>query len=188
MFLQGLIYRLTGATTMQLSKLFILTILLLLNACTQNPYKIASATTLCCPGDFQEYTAYKLNSNGLPLFLRAYVLEEFENAIQEKGLIRNDQINDLMITLSYKHINLTAEQEEIDPFFRQESIQVELKFIAKIIIEMHETASNNLVWAGQINRIHTVQPGEYMHDERARGEFLMAFRNMLASYPIKSAK
>lgn len=168
---------------MQLAKLSIISILLLLSACTQNPYKIASATTLCCPGDYQEYSAYALESNDLPLFLRAYVLEEFDKAIQEKGLIRNDKIHDLMITLSYKHINLTAEQEDINPFFRQESIDVELKFIAKIIIEMHETASNDLVWSGQINRIHTVQPGEYMHDERARGEFLMAFRNMLSNYP-----
>ncbi len=165
------------------ARLFFVAVSFLIVSCSQSPYKIGSSVTLCCPGDYQEYSTYSLGSKDLPLFLSAYVLEEFDKAIQEKGLVRNDNIHDLIITLSYKHINLTAEQENIDPFFRQESINTELKFIAKLIVEMHETATNKLVWSGQINRIHTVRPGEYMHDERARGEFLMAFRKMLASYP-----
>jgi len=159
--------------------------LLVLAGCASNPMKIGSQVTLCCPGDYERYDAYALEVVDLPLFMRDYVVEVFDAALQQKGLERNDQINDLQVTLTYRHVNLNPEQQDIDPFFRQENIDVELRFIATLLVEMRETATGEPVWAGQINRIHTVQPGEYMHDDRAQAAFFKAFRNMLASYPAQ---
>jgi len=98
---------------------------------------------------------------------------------------RNDQINDLIVTLSYQHVNLNPEQEDINPFVRQESIDVELRYIAVINISMVETRTGDKVWAGQVSRIHTVSPGEYMHEGRARVAFLETFRDVLRSYPAR---
>lgn len=171
------------ATTARIRTLMIFLSLALLSACAQNPSKIGHSVTLCCPGNYSDYQAYGLETVNMPRFFRDYVIEEFDKAFQEKGLVRNDRINDLQVTLRYRHVNLRPEQEEVDPFVRQENINVELSYIATVIIEMRETATGNLVWEGQIHRIHRVSPGEYMHEDAARGAFLMAFREVLGSYP-----
>ena len=96
---------------------------------------------------------------------------------------RNDQVNDLIVTLTYQHVNLDPETEDINPFIRQESIDVELRYIAVVNVSMRETRTGEEVWAGQISRIHTVSPGEYMHEGNARVAFLETFRDLLSNYP-----
>lgn len=164
-------------------KAWFLGLSVLLAACAQTGGQIGTSVDVCCPGDYDDYDDYGVTVIDMPLFLREYVVAEFDAAFQEKGLSRNDRINDLKVELRYNHINLDAGQEEIDPFVRIESLNVELSYVAEIEVRMLETATNNLVWAGSISRIHQVTPGEYMHEERARPEFLQAFRRMLESYP-----
>ena len=119
----------------------------------------------------------------MPLFLSDWVVEMFDSAMQEKRLTRDDQINDLIITLSYRHVNLNPEQQDINPFIRPEAIDVELRYIAVVEISMRETATGQEVWAGEVSRIHTVTPGEYMHEGPARVAFQETFRDLLNSYP-----
>lgn len=154
-----------------------------LAGCVQNAMQIGTNLTLCCPGTYSEYSEYGLSTENMPLFLRDYVTAEFDTAFQEKGMQRNDQMNDLRVILRYNHINLNSQQQNVDPFVRVESISVQLDYIARIEIEMIETATNNAVWGGTISRIHQVSPGEYMHEDRARPAFTQAFRSVLASYP-----
>lgn len=155
----------------------------MLSACSQNGGQIGTGIDVCCPGDYDDYDDYGVVVIDMPLFLRDYVVAEFDAAFQEKGLSRNDQINDLRVELRYHHINLDPDQQEINPFVRIESLNVELSYVAEIRVSMFETASNNLVWAGSISRIHQVTPGEYMHEDRARPEFRQAFSRILANYP-----
>lgn len=145
--------------------------------------QIGTHLKLCCPGNYEEYVEYSLDTRDMPLFLRDYVASEFETAFQEKGLTRNDQLHDLRVVLRYNHVNLYPEQQEIDPFMRRGSSDVEINYIATLEVEMFETSTTELVWAGSISRIHSVVPGEYMHEDRARAEFLMAFRKLLIGYP-----
>jgi len=155
----------------------------LLSACAQNGGQIGTGMDVCCPGDYDDYDDYGVVVIDMPLFLREYVVAEFDAAFQEKGLSRNDQINDLRVELRYNHINLDPDQQEINPFVRIESLNVELSYVAEIQVSMFETATNNLVWAGSISRIHQVTPGEYMHEDRARPEFRQAFSRILENYP-----
>ena len=157
--------------------------MLFLGGCTQTGGQIGTFMDVCCPGDYDDYDAYGLRVENMPIFLRDYVVQEFNVAFQEKGLSRNDQINDLQVVLRYNHVNLDPETEDIDPFIRVESINSELSYIAQLQVEMFETATGNKVWGGSISRIHQVTPGEYMHEDRARPEFQQAFRALLAGYP-----
>ena len=50
-------------------------------------------------------------------------------------------------------------------------------------IAMRETATGDVVWAGEVSRLHTVYPGEYMHEGPAREAFLETFRDLLSHYP-----
>lgn len=164
-----------------------LTLALLLGACSQNSLRIGNSVNLCCPGDYANYSSFGITTEELPYFLEGYVVEEFKLALEEKGLTYNEQVNDLIVTLRYRHINLNAEQQDIDPFIRQETINVELRYVATIDIEMKETSTNKLVWAGDVHRIHNVSPGEYMHDHRAIAAFRETFRDLLMDYPGDNA-
>jgi len=164
-------------------KMFSLALLLILAGCTQTGPRIGNTVTLCCPGNYANYEAYRLQTENMPLFLRDWVEDMFDSAFQELSMERNDQINDLIVTLTYEHVNLNPEQEDINPFIRQESIDVELRYIAVVNISMRETSSGEEVWAGSVSRIHTVTPGEYMHEGRARVAFLETFRDVLRNYP-----
>ena len=156
---------------------------LISGGCAQNATEIGTNLNLCCPGNYSDYADYGVEVIGMPIFLRDYVIAEFDAAFQEKGLQRDDQVNDIRVILRYNHINLTSEQQEIDPFIRVEALNVELHYIAEIEIGIYETATDEPVWGGSISRIHQVVPGEYMHEDRARPAFLQAFRAVLASYP-----
>lgn len=167
------------------NKFFIFAALILtLTGCTLGDgMQIGTHLKLCCPGDYEQYSEYALETQDMPMFLQEYVATEFDAAMQEKGLSRNDQMNDIRILLRYNHVNLFPEQQEIDPFARRGSSNVELNYIATLEVEMFETRTAEMVWAGSISRIHSVVPGEYMHEDRARTEFQAAFRKLLESYP-----
>jgi hypothetical protein len=157
--------------------------LAILAGCAQNPRQVGHSLTVCCPGDYGRYEQFSVEAVELPYFLRDYMVDEFTRAFEEKGLVRDDRINDVKVTLRYHHVNLKPEQEDIDPFVRMEGMNAELSYVANVLVEMRETATDKLVWAGRIHRIHHVSPGEYMHEDSARGEILMAFRDLLANYP-----
>lgn len=170
--------------TIRLANALLLAFVLFLSACAQTGSQIGHSVNLCCPGDYRKYKQYRLEIQDIPAFLSDYVVAEFDNVFQEKGLLRNDNRNELRVTLTYKHINLNPEQEAIDPFERRLDDDVTLRYVASVVVDMHESSTGRQVWSGQINRIHTVVPGEYMHEDRARPEFAGAFREMLASYPV----
>lgn len=169
--------------THKFKPLALLLMLAMLASCAATGPRIGNTLTLCCPGNYANYEDYGVRVENMPLFLRSWVTEMFDSAFQERGMTRNDQINDLVVTLSYRHVNLDPETQDINPFVRQESIDVELRYIAVIEITMRETGSGEEVWAGEISRIHTVSPGEFMHEGPARVAFLETFRDLLADYP-----
>jgi hypothetical protein len=156
---------------------------LILAGCAQTGGQIGHSINTCCPGNYAEYREYGIELREIPVFLSDYVVAEFDRAFQEKGLRRNDRQNQLRVTLSYRHVNLNPEQEEIDPFERRIEQDVVLRYEATILVDIRESASGRVVYAGQINHLHSVSPGEFMHEERARPEFANAFRAMLSSYP-----
>lgn len=163
--------------------IFMLVACALLAACASGGRQVGHTVTLCCPGDYNAYRAYGVELQDMPGFLSDYMVAEFDAAFQDKGLVRNDRLNDLVVTLSYRHVNLDPEQEEIDPFERRIEEDQMLRYVANIVVEMRETETGREVWAGRINRIHTVLPGEYMHEAGARPEIRNAFAQMLESYP-----
>lgn len=167
-------------------RVFTISAIVLLAACAQTGAQIGHSVHLCCPGNYAEYSEYGVELREMPAFLSDYVVAEFDRAFQEKGVTRNDNRNQLRATLSYRHVNLNPEQQEIDPFERRIEDDVVLRYEATIMVEIRESASGRVVYAGQINHLHSVTPGEFMHEERARPEFANAFRAMLESYPKRT--
>ncbi len=161
-------------------------IFLLLAGCSNNP-SIGYSVIPCCdqaPTTPIGSGTYRITTESIPSFLKNMVVEEFEKAFEEKGFRKNiNNDNSLTVNLRYEHTNLNTEQENIDPLVRHDSMNIELHYIATIVVEIKNTADNALLWSGKINRTHHVSPGEYMHGGNARGAFLMAFRNLLKEFP-----
>lgn len=168
------------------ARIILVSLMLVLSACTNfGGPQIGNAITLCCPGSYASYSSFGVENTNLPVFLRGYVTDEFDQAFQELGMTRDDGNGDLVVNLAYRHVSLDSEQEDIDPFTRVESMNVELRYVANIDITMRERQTGSIVWAGNISRIHSVQPGEYMHQESARPAFLDTFRDLLQGYPTE---
>ncbi len=166
---------------------FLLLLVTALGGCALNTSEIGSNVTFCCPGDYDSYSAYGLETENIPVFLRDYLVAEFQAAFEEKGLVHDDRDNDVQVLLTYNHVNLQTGQEQIDPFVRLETMSTEINYLAVIDIMIIETETRNQVWGGSISRAHQVIPGEYMHEDRARPEFRNAFRTVLNSYPSLAA-
>jgi len=167
-------------------RLFAVSVFLVLSGCsTYSGMQIGNEVTICCPGNYANYSSFAIENVELPVFLRGYVSEEFDQAFRELGMTRADNSSDLIVNLAYRHVSLDSEQQKIDPLMRMEAMNVELHYIANIDITMRERQGGKVVWAGSISRIHSVQPGEYMHQEAARGAFLQTFRDLLGQYPSR---
>ncbi|MDX1492239.1 MAG: DUF4136 domain-containing protein [Pseudohongiellaceae bacterium] len=172
--------------TLQHFKFMAIALTLFLSACgSYSGLRISNDVTLCCPGDYAAYDSFAVETIELPVFLRGYVSEAFTQAFSERGMTLNENASDLIVKLSYRHVSLDADQQEIDPFMRMESMNVELHYIANIDIEMRERQGGEVVWGGTISRIHSVQPGEYMHEGPATDAFLQTFRDLLTQYPSR---
>lgn len=167
--------------SIKITTMFLLTFALV--SCAGYSPQIGTSVTLCCPGNYAEYVTYSLETKDMPLFLEGYMVAEFDDAMREKGLIKANRSSDLEIILSYKHISLDAEQQNINPFIRAEDIKVELRYLAVIEISMFDRSTSMQVWGGEISRFHSVRPGEYMHEDSARPSFQEAFATVLENYP-----
>lgn len=171
-------------TGKMMKPVFMAALMTVLVACAGGPgMRIGNTVTLCCPGNYASYKSYGIEAVTLPIFLRDYAVAQFDTAFQEKGLTRSDQRSELIVNLAYRHVNLNPDQQTIDPFIRMESMNVELDYIAAIDITIRERSGGKEVWGGTVSRLHSVQPGEYMHQENASSAFLETFRDVLSEYP-----
>jgi uncharacterized protein YoaH (UPF0181 family) len=88
---------------------------------------------------------------------------------------------DLTVELSYEQENLSVDNKR-DSFAEHVATGDALRFVAKIMIEIRDNSTNEVVWAGQIQRIHDVGPGEYMHTGKASMPLLDAFTQVLEDF------
>ncbi|MGH1470595.1 MAG: hypothetical protein ACRBCS_05340 [Cellvibrionaceae bacterium] len=171
---------------------FMLFFLSLIGCATHSP-NIGYSASQCCTkeltvADFTQLSTYAVTTQDIPSFLNDMVLEEFNKAFEEKGFKSIASDADLAVTLTYQHTNLDNRQSHIDPLTPHETMNIELHYIASILVTITKSTQSEdhtILWTGKINRTHRVSPGEYMHDNNTRGAFLIAFRNLLKEFPNK---
>ena len=97
------------------------------------------------------------------------MVSNFSVALASHGLQPVDEHAgpaDLTVVMRYEQENLSLDRTT-DDFEERIAMGDSQRFVAKIITEIHETGANKLVWSGQLQRIHDVAPGEYMHTGKA---------------------
>jgi hypothetical protein len=164
-------------------KVVLLAFLLVLNACATNSSGIGGNVTHCC-ADADDVTFTVVPEN-IPVFLGPLMVSNLSVAFAGKGLQPVMEDADLAITLRFEQIDLTQENAK-DDFDEHISPGGEVRFIAKMIVEVRKTNKDKIMWSGSIQRTHTVSPGEYMHTGNASIALLDAFSELLSEYPGKT--
>jgi len=131
----------------------------------------------------------------MPAFLGPIMTSNFSVALASHGLTPQTQSGDsadfskkdfsstdLVAELRYQQDNLTEEVTR-DDFAEHLALGEAQRFVAKIMIEIRDTQTNEVVWSGQIQRLHDVGPGEYMHTGKASIALLEAFTQVLQDFP-----
>jgi len=143
-----------------------------------------------------------VTTRDMPAFLGPIMTSNFSVALASHGLtplapsvdllspdrptsdtsISPDSVSpDLTVELSYEQENLSVDSER-DDFAEHLATGDALRFVAKVMIEIRDNSTNEVVWAGQIQRIHDVGPGEYMHTGNASMPLLNAFTQVLEDF------
>ncbi|MFT7044699.1 MAG: hypothetical protein ACJAW7_003478 [Candidatus Azotimanducaceae bacterium] len=173
---------------------------LFLSACSSNPSGVGTRVKLCCPT--ATYQSFIVTTQDMPAFLGPIMTSNFSVALASHGLtpiapsvdllspdkptsdtsISTDSVPaDLTVELSYEQENLSPDSER-DNFAEHLAAGDAQRFVAKIMIEIRDNSKSELVWAGQIQRIHDVGPGEYMHTGKASTPLLDAFTQVLEDF------
>ena len=159
---------------------FIIAGLLLIASCVSNPSGIGSTVTTCCPDS--GYETFELETYQIPSFLESLIASNLRTVLAIKGLQPVSGNGDLAVRIIYEQENL-AIAARYDDFDERISEGGDVRFVARITVEMKDRKTNEIVYKGSIQRIHEVSPGEYMHTGRASVAMFDAFSAMLADLP-----
>lgn len=157
----------------------VLMTLLGLGACSTTS-RIDTTVTRCCSTN--EYTTFAVKPENIPAFLGPLMLSNFSVAFANKGMQPVTADADLNVTLRYEQSNLSQEEPH-DDFDERITTGDSMRFIARIVIDMRDATTNDLVWSGHVQRLHNVGPGDYMHTGPASISIYEAFTDVLKDYP-----
>ena len=152
----------------------------LLSGCASN--SIVSYVDVCCPE--AAYTTFSVEAKNIPAFLGPIMVSNFSVALAARGLQPVESDADLLVRLSFEQEDLTAPRPG-SGFDERISPGGDVRFVARMVIEAHDTKSGELVWSGGVHRLHDVSPGEYMHTGRASIDLLDASSRALSQFPVR---
>lgn len=170
--------------------------------CANIETEVAVAPGVCCELD-SNYQSFAIDSSGVPKFLRSYFSEELAAVLRGKGLVEVEPAQ-LQVALRFERgaldgaspITVTMDPGEqvqtprprtdSDAFRQSMGSETPRRFMARLVMEMRTTDSDQIVWSGVLTRVHSVSTGDYMH-ERARLAINLAFQRLLKDFPSSSA-
>jgi hypothetical protein len=151
----------------------------LLSACASNPSGIGTNVSQCCAD--KAYESFAVSAVDIPAFLGPLMVSNFSVALAARGLQPVMEDADLDVVLKYVQTNLIQGNAK-DDFDESLSPGGDVRFIAKIVVEIRDADSGEMVWSGSIQRTHNVSPGEFMHTGRASISLLDSFIELLVDF------
>lgn len=155
-----------------------LTFICVLSACHSSS-RIDTAVTRCCTT--VEYTTFSVAVENVPAFLGPLMVSNFSVAFANRGMQPVESGADLLVTLRYEQSNLSRE-EPYDDFDERITTGDPMRFIARIVVDIRDASTKELVWLGYVQRLHNVAPGDYMHTGPASISIYEAFTDLLEDY------
>lgn len=145
----------------------------MLGACAANYGGITTTKLTGEPNGVSAYSSFRVEAVDLPAFLGPVIVSNFSVAMAERGYQPVSSGGDMVATVRYIQENLPVEDDEV-------------RFVARVSVALNPAGSEQILLSGSIQRLHTVQAGEYMHVGDASISFLQAFREMVRDLPPRS--
>ena len=153
------------------------------SSCATGSSGIGVAVVDCCEAvPTGKCSTFEVKAINLPAFLGPLMVSNFSVAFANNGLQPMVGEADLHVELIYEQEDMINEEKHAD-FGGHISPGGEVRFIAAIKVNIYDSPTNELVWAGVLRRLHEVSPGEYMHTGRASVVLLDSFVELLSSFP-----
>lgn len=157
-----------------------LLLVLLLMGCTTNYLGISVSGGE--GSNVAELETFEVHAVDLPAFLGPILVSNFNVAMAERGMQPVMENGDAIVKLSYEQQDLETSQDH-DNFDERIDQGGEARFVARVVVEMRARGSEEVLWSGSIQRLHSIRPGDYMHTGRASIALLDAFRDLLSDHP-----
>jgi hypothetical protein len=167
-------------TELSLMRVVCLGLILLLAGCANN--MVESYVDVCCPEP--GYRTFSVEAKHIPAFLGPIMVSNFNVAFASHGLQPMEEGGDLSVLLRFEQDDLTVPRP-ISDFDERIAPGGDVRFVARIAIEVTDVRTDKMIWSGGIHRLHDISPGEYMHTGRASVALLEAFKRALTDFPTQ---
>ena len=159
---------------------------LLAGGCGSLP-TIAVDETYCCHPMAESITTYRVEFEDTPEFLKPMLRDESSIVLAELGYeyTEGDAESILLMTFVNKTMEQSPQEQEA---WERIAPGGGVRFIAQVVVEFKDSVSGELVLSGNMQRIHNVYEGSYMHDAPARAAMREAFVELFANLPNRSIR
>ncbi len=122
---------------------------------------------------------FEVSAVDMPAFLGPIIASNFSVAMAERGFQPVGENGDAVVILKFEQDDIAQERHR-DDFDERIQEGGDLRFIARIVVDLTVKKTASTIRLGSLQRIHTVSHGDYMHTGNASSAFLESFREMLS--------
>ena len=158
----------------------------LLAGCGSLP-PIATDENYCCHPLAESIRTYRVEFEDTPEFLKPMLRDEASIALANHGYDYTEGDADAILLMTFVNKTLEQNPEEQEAWERI-APGGGVRFIAQVVITMSDSVSGERIWAGDMQRIHNVYEGSYMHDIPARAAMRDAFVELFGSLPDRTIR
>jgi len=156
-------------------------LILLVTACATDRARIDIATTTCCASP--DYKTFTVTAQDIPAFLGPLMMSNFTVAFAAIGMQPVTSDGDVNVILRFEQVSRDPQDVKKDDFQEHLAAGDAMRFMARIVVDVHDGKTGKVVWSGHIQRLHDVGAGEYMHTGPASIAIYQAFQRLLTHYP-----
>ena len=162
----------------------VLAAVLLVAGCGSLP-PIATDENYCCHPSIEDVRTYRVEFEDTPEFLKPMLRDEASIVLARRGYDYTEGDADAILLMTFVNKTLEQDAEEQEAWERI-APGGGVRFIAQVVMTLNNSVSGERIWAGDMQRIHNVYEGSYMHDAPAREAMREAFVQLFASLPNRS--
>lgn len=167
-----------------MSKYFCMVVILILAGCAT----VNRGITVGAGGEssLAGVRTFEVEAVNMPAFLGPIIVSNFSVAMAELGFQPVGENGDAIVILKYVQDDIGQERHR-DDFDERIDQGGDLRFVARIVVDLTVKTTGTTFRMGSLQRLHTVRPGDYMHTGNASVAFLESFRGMLSDIQMPEA-
>ena len=159
---------------------------IILAGCGSLP-SISTGENYCCHPLAESISTYRVEFEDTPEFLKPMLRDEASIVLANHGYDYTEGDADAILLMTF--VNKTLEQDSEDQeAWERIAPGGGVRFIAQVVLTMSHAVSGERIWSGEMQRIHNVYEGSYMHDIPARAAMRDAFTELFASLPDRTIR